>query len=109
MRAANASRWLVAQNATPQRFMYIFGTIQWPLSMTDSSSARSAGRKTLLWKSSDATAPRVIRIPKHGGWRSRSADGSRRTARSRVLVLPFLLIIIHDGSQPILESLLRVA
>src|SRR5438093_141249 len=30
MRAAGVSRWLVAQNATPQRFMYIFGTIPMP-------------------------------------------------------------------------------
>src|SRR5437773_10310240 len=30
MLAAGVSRWLVAQNATPQRFMYIFGTIPMP-------------------------------------------------------------------------------
>src|SRR6266436_2851591 len=30
MPAAGVSRWLVAQNATPQRFMYIFGTIPMP-------------------------------------------------------------------------------
>src|SRR6059058_14085 len=30
MLAAGVSRWLVAQNATPQRFMYIFGTIPKP-------------------------------------------------------------------------------
>src|SRR5213593_5307574 len=30
MRAAGVSRRLVAQNATPQRFMYIFGTIPMP-------------------------------------------------------------------------------
>src|SRR5438552_12273197 len=30
MLAAGVSRWLVAQNASPQRFMYIFGTIPMP-------------------------------------------------------------------------------